>query len=39
MVGRLARLVGNTDYAAELDNVHVQQTLLIDYSMRDLNMS
>jgi hypothetical protein len=29
-MGRLACLVGSTDYAAELDKVHVQQTLLID---------
>lgn len=36
--GRLARLVGNIDYAAELNKMHAQQMPLIDHSMRDLNI-
>lgn len=38
LLRRLAREVANTGYAAELETVHAQQTLLIDYNMRGLNM-
>lgn len=38
LIRRQARMADNTDYAAEPCNVHAQQTLLIDYSIGDLNM-